>query len=339
MLPIFSACWGVLLYNGTVTRRQRQPRPPRGAAPTSRQPRAPDTPWDRAASWYDSLVGEKGSEYHQQVVIPGTLRLLALQKGERVLDLGCGQGVLCRALYKEGAQVTGVDLSRRLVQVARQRSPKEIRYLVADARKLDMLDSESFDAITCVLAAQNMNPLEPVFQECARLLRPGGRLVLVVTHPAFRIPRQSHWGWDEDRKLLYRAVDLYLSPLKIPIDVRPFKAPGRALTWTYHRPLQDYVNTLAAAGLWTNALEEWPSHKVSQPGPMAEAENRARSEFPMFLALRAVKIPWSSLAADAGDAPTQGAAPGPRAEGPGRRPTARPGWSPSSGGGKARPAR
>jgi len=225
------------------------------------------------------------------------------------------------------------------VQAARQRSPKEIRYLVGDARRLDMLDSESFDAITCVLAAQNMNPVEPVFQECARLLKPGGRLVLVVTHPAFRIPRQSHWGWDEDRKLLYRAVDRYLSPLKVPIDVRPFKAPGRAITWTYHRPLQDYVNALAQAGLWVNALEEWPSHKVSQPGPMAEAENRARSEFPLFLALRAVKVSESSLPAEAENKHTQGAAPGPQAQGPDRRPASRPRRPPSRGEGKTKPPR
>jgi hypothetical protein len=115
--------------------------------------------------------------------------------------------------------------------------------------------------------------------------------VTVLTHPAFRIPRQSGWGRDEDRKLLFRRVDRYLSPLKIPIDMRPFKLPEQQVTWTYHRPIQTYVNSLAEAGLWTNALEEWPSPRASQPGPTARAENRARGEFPLFLALRAVLVP------------------------------------------------
>lgn len=269
-------------------RQTKQPRssdtPPQGQAPHS------EASWDSVASWYDSLVGDKGSEYHRQVVIPGTLRLLGLQRGERVLDLACGQGVLSQALYQQGAQVTGVDLSHELIQRARQRSPRAIRYLVADARNLDILPDEAFDAITCVLAAQNIDPIEPVFAECARLLKPDGRLALVISHPAFRIPRQSRWGWDEGRRLLYRVVDRYLSPLKIPIDTRPFRAPGQ-VTWTYHRPLQAYINGLAAVGLWVNALEEWPSHKVSQPGPVAQAENRARDEFPMFLALRATRVP------------------------------------------------
>jgi SAM-dependent methyltransferase len=208
-----------------------------------------------------------------------------------VLDLACGQGAVSRALCQAGAAVTGVDLSPRLIQMARQRSPKAIRYLVGDARRLDSLPDKSFDAAVCVLAAQNIEPIAPVFAQCARLLKPGGRLVTVLTHPAFRIPRQSGWGRDEDRKLLFRRVDRYLTPLKIPIDMRPFKLPDQQVTWTYHRPIQTYVNGLAEAGLWTNTLEEWPSPRASQPGPTARAENRARGEFPLFLALRAVLVP------------------------------------------------
>ena len=255
--------------------------------------------WDIAARWYDGLVGEQGSEYQREVVIPGTLRLLGVRKGERVLDLACGQGVLSRALHEHGAQVTGVDLSAQLVEIARRRSPKDIRFLVADAARLDGLASGSFDAVTCMLALQNMESPEGALREAGRVLRPGGRLVLALMHPAFRIPRQSRWGWDEERKLLYRGVDRYLTPFKAPIDVRPFRAPGQTTTWTYHRPLQDYVKALADAGLLVDALEEWPSHKVSQPGPMAAAENRARLEFPLFLAMRAVtgvKLPSGSRA-------------------------------------------
>jgi len=243
------------------------------------------------APWYDSLASDRGTELHQQVLIPGVLRLLELKPGEWVLDLACGQGAVSRALGQAGGTVTGVDLSPRLIQLARQRSPKAITYMVGDARRMASLSDESFDAAVCVLAAQNMDPIAPVFAQGARLLKPGGRLVMVLTHPAFRIPRQSGWGRDEERKLLFRRVDRYLSPLKIPIDMRPFKQPDQQVTWTYHRPIQTYVNGLAEAGLWTNALEEWPSPRVSQPGPTARAENRARAEFPLFLALRAVRVP------------------------------------------------
>ena len=259
--------------------------------------------WDHIASLYDSLSAVRGTEFQQEIIIPGILRLLLLRRGERVLDQACGQGAVSKSLHSEGAEVTGVDLSPRLIDIARRRSPKAIRYLVGDVRRLDSLPDTEFDAVVCVLAVQNIEPIAPLFAESARLLRTGGRLVVVLNHPVFRIPRQSSWRWDEERKLLYRGVDRYLTPLRIPIDMAPFKDRGRKTTWTYHRPLQTYVNGLAAAGLWTNALEEWPSHKSSQPGPKAKAENRARTEFPMFLALRAVRVPDAPAARDASGTP------------------------------------
>ena len=259
--------------------------------------------WDHIASWYDSLAADRGTEFHQEIIIPGILRLLQLRRGEKVLDQACGQGAVSKSLHGEGAVVTAVDLSPRLVEMARRRSPKAIRYLVSDVRRLDSLSDGGFDAAVCVLAAQNIDPIGPLFAESARLLRTGGRLIVVLNHPVFRIPRQSSWRWDEERKLLYREVDRYLTPLKIPIDMAPFKDRGRKVTWSYHRPLQAYVNGMAAAGLWINALEEWPSHKSSQPGPKAKAENRARTEFPMFLALRAVRVPDALAPSDTSEGP------------------------------------
>ena len=281
--------------------RHGRPAPPVGSpphsAPSTRPPSrsAPatgpaDGSWEHVASWYDSLLGERGSEFHQAVIVPGLLRLLGLRKSERALDLACGQGAVSLALHAAGAEVLGVDLSQALITKARQRAPQGVRFLVGDARNLSAQESGSFDAAVCVLAAQNIDPIAPMFSECARLLRAGGRAVFIVPHPAFRVPRQSSWQWDEPRKLLYREVDRYLEPLKVPIDMRPFRSPGAQLTWTYHRPMGSYVNGLATAGLWTNALEEWASHKASQPGPKASAENRARKEFPLFLAVRAVKV-------------------------------------------------
>ncbi|MBI4338666.1 MAG: class I SAM-dependent methyltransferase [Chloroflexi bacterium] len=244
------------------------------------------------ARWYDTLVTDRGTDFHQGVVIPGVLRLLALRPGEQVLDGACGQGAVSRALAKVGAEVTGVDLSSSLIAMARQRSGKAIRFLVGDVRDLRNVlpEGQTFDAAVCVLALENLEPIEPALGECSRLLKAGGRLVIVTVHPAFRIPRQSSWGWDESQQLLFRALNCYLTPLKIPIDMRPFKDPMRQVTWTYHRPIQAYVHGLADAGLWIDALEEWPSHRVSQPGPRAKAEDRAREEFPLFLALRAVKV-------------------------------------------------
>lgn len=248
-----------------------------------------DTSWDNVAGWYDSLVGERGTDFHQTIVMPGALRLLELKAGEKVLDIGCGQGVFCRQLYAQKVTVTGIDASFQLIQTAKQRSPKEIRFEVLKAEKVAQANLGILDAAVCLLAIQNMEPLEAILKGCADVLRNGGRLVIVMTHPAFRIPRQSGWGWDEQRKLQYRRVDRYLSPLKIPIQMHPGSDPGQ-VTWSFHRSLETYVKSLTASGFAITALEEWVSNKESQRGGRSNAENTARKEIPMFLALRAEKV-------------------------------------------------
>ena len=70
-------------------------------SPSSSGPR---TDWGGVAEWYDELVGDSGSEYHREVVLPGVLRLMAMMKGEKAIDIACGQGVLCRLLHERGVE-------------------------------------------------------------------------------------------------------------------------------------------------------------------------------------------------------------------------------------------
>src|SRR5580693_5493655 len=102
------------------------------------QPREnlPATDWSEVAEWYDRLVGDEGSEFHREVILPGTLRLLGCQPDESVIDMACGQGVLCRVLNDRGVKVTGVDAADQLIRAARQRGPDAINYHVGDARDL-----------------------------------------------------------------------------------------------------------------------------------------------------------------------------------------------------------
>jgi ubiquinone/menaquinone biosynthesis C-methylase UbiE len=258
----------------------------------------PTTAWGEVADWYDQLVGDEGSEYQRHVVFPGVLRLLAIQQGQKVLDVACGQGVFCRILHERGAVPTGVDAAAELVSMARQRSDPAIAYQVGDARSLGFLPEGTFAAATCILAIQNIDSVPPVLSGIARTLGAAGRLVLVMMHPCFRGPKYSSWEWDEKAGLQFRRVDRYLLPRKEPIVTHPGRKTGR-YTWTFHRPIEFYVNALRKAGLLIDALEEWPSHKTSTSGPRAPAENTARKEIPMFLALRAVKPPQAAPATHA----------------------------------------
>lgn len=280
-------------WRSNLRMKRSKPRPSAGRSskPPSRPggPSGPRTDWGDVADWYDKLVGESGSEYHREVVLPGVLRLLAIQPGQETLDVACGQGVLCRILRERGAHVTGVDAAAELVRAARDRGPADIAYRVADVRELGFFREDSFDAACCVLAIQNIHPIQPVFAGVARALRQGGRLVIVMTHPAFRGAKETSWGWDDAEKVQFRRVDRYLIPRKTPITTHPGKDPGQ-YTWSFHKPIEVYAKALRTAGLLIDAIEEWPSHKTSTSGPRAPAENTARKEIPLFMAIRALKL-------------------------------------------------
>lgn len=270
--------------------------------------------WDHVATWYDDLLEGRRSDHYDQVILPGTVRLLAPGAGERVLDVACGQGILCRELQSLGATCVGVDASSQLIGLAQRLDPQST-YVVGDARELDRLEvgkGGDFDAAACVMALMNIEPLSPVMAGVAKHLKAGGRFVSVILHPAFRSPGQTSWGWAEvsnddpaprkpgsrmkERPLpvqrQYRRVDGYLSLAQRAIVMNPGAAShgkSAVTTVTHHRPIQAYVKALCDAGLKVTGLEEWVSVRQSQPGPRAGEENRTRREIPMFLAIRAEK--------------------------------------------------
>lgn len=279
--------------------RQRMGAPRRGPARPGRGPfhdagpsrrPAASTSWDPLAEWYIGWVGEDGSKHHRLLAIPAVLEALDIQPGESIIDIGCGHGVLSGYVSKAGGKYTGVDASPRLIDYARNHHNRDGRFFVGDAGDLAAqreLRTGSFDGGVFLLSIQDMEPVGPVLASAARMLKPGGRLVLLMTHPAFRVPRQSGWGWDEGRKLQFRRIDRYLTPLPVPLKSY---GDGGGVSRSYHRPLQEYINGLGAVGLAVDLMNEIPTWKVADAGPKANAVNTANREIPLFVALRAIKI-------------------------------------------------
>jgi ubiquinone/menaquinone biosynthesis C-methylase UbiE len=250
-----------------------------------------ETSWERVATWYDGWVGDRGSAYHQQLAIPALLDLLDPRAGEEILDVGGGQGVLVPYLTEGGARVTVVDASPKLIAAARRRHGRSpsARFLVGDARRLQAvagLEEGAHDAAVFLLSLQDMDPLEDVVRGVDWALTGHGRVVILMTHPAFRQPRHSGWGTDAGRKLTYRRIDAYLGEMAVPMK----SLGGGPPTRSFHRPISAYVNALAEAGFATDAMLEIPDLPPDRrPGKAARGDARATAEIPIFLGLRAVR--------------------------------------------------
>ena len=239
------------------------------------------------AAWYDEVVEDKES-YQQQVILPHLTRILALTKNDHLLDVACGTGFFAHSFAKQGANVTGVDVAPELVALAKRHAGPREQFVVGRADQLPLSDQSATKA-TCILALQNIQNLEGTLFECQRALAASGTLHLVLNHPAFRVPRGSSWGFDNKEGRQYRRIDHYLTESRVEINMHP---GGRATetTLSFHRPLQVYMKALRKCGFAVTALEEWISHKKSEPGPHAKTENNARKEIPLFLYLEAGKL-------------------------------------------------
>ncbi|HIH10980.1 TPA: methyltransferase domain-containing protein [Candidatus Woesearchaeota archaeon] len=257
--------------------------------PPSKNVRHQNTSWQPVSEWYTKTVGESGNYYHQHVVIPAVLQLLNLSENSSLLDLACGQGVLERQI-SPSVYYQGIDISPSLINYAKTQIHNPNHHVaVGNVTRPLPIAKTNFSHAAIVLALQNIEEPELALQQAADRLAPNGTLVLMLNHPAFRIPRQSSWGIDEKTKTQFRRVDRYLSPLKIPITAAPGQGQRSAITWSYHQPISAYSAFLNNAGFVIEIIEELGSDKVSV-GKAAKMENRSRVEFPLFMAIKAQKV-------------------------------------------------
>lgn len=113
---------------------------------------------------------------------------LELDRGECVLDIACGTGDLCRDLMHAGYRAVGIDFSTGMLRQARTSAP----LVRGDALDLPIATG-SVDGVTCGFALRNFTTLAPFLAECARVLRPGGRIALLeVAEPTGRMLRAGH---------------------------------------------------------------------------------------------------------------------------------------------------
>jgi len=117
---------------------------------------------------------------------PAILSLLPNLEGLNVLDAGCGPGVYSEGFVKRGANVTAIDFSERMIELARQRLGDSVDFHLADlGQPLTMLADEQFSVVVAPLCLDYVQDWRQVFSEFYRTLKPGGCFVKSSGHPSF----------------------------------------------------------------------------------------------------------------------------------------------------------
>jgi 2-polyprenyl-3-methyl-5-hydroxy-6-metoxy-1,4-benzoquinol methylase len=157
--------------------------------------------WNSGAEAYSDFIESGMDTYRLEVHGPALLAACGPVAGCRVLDLGCGQGYFSRELARQGARVTGVDLSEALIALARkheEREPCGIEYRAMSASAVrEPWPERPFDRVTACMSLQDMANVEAVFESVAAVLRPGGRFLFSIPHPGTDTPFRQ---WERDWK-------------------------------------------------------------------------------------------------------------------------------------------
>ena len=251
--------------------------------------------WDRNADvWADQVRGrwDIAREHWNN---PAFFEFVGDLRGKAVLDAGCGEGHNTRIFARRGARMTGVDLSAKMIEFAREAERREslgIRYEHASYTNIPMFRDGKFDVVISTMALMDGPDFPAAMREITRVLRPGGMLAFSILHPCFAT---KGMGWIRDesgRAIKFTVADYFNDDAWIERwkfghapnteQVEDFAVPR------FDRMLSDYINPVIAAGLRLEEIRE-PRAPESACQKFPEAFQKFRDHVALFMYVRASK--------------------------------------------------
>jgi len=241
--------------------------------------------WDANAERWTATYDDDGDSNRRFQSDEPMLALLGDVDGLRVLDVGSGNGYLCRKLASAGATMTGVEMSAEFVRMAKQREAEEglgITYHRGTVANMAYLESSHFDRAVSNYVLMDVQHYTDALAEVFRILRPGGWFVSVISHPCFSC---GPAGWVAPAPDSPRTEDRYAWQVDEYFRRGPFLGKWRDLdpVLSFHRPLRDYWQAFAEAGFIVDGFEE-PS-----------VTERGRRELPASRVARSLRTPYSCI--------------------------------------------
>jgi 2-polyprenyl-3-methyl-5-hydroxy-6-metoxy-1,4-benzoquinol methylase len=234
------------------------------------------------AARYDEVADFYAEGFPDRYDDSATEALLALTgtiDGLDVLDLACGHGRISRELARRGGRVFGVDIARRLVEMAEeseQADPLGVSYAVADASERGTtVPDAAYDLVVCCFGLSDIDDLEGAVATVQRCLRPSGRFVFSILHPCFPGAGEISGSWQSEGDYFHEGRWTAVGS----------RSTLRGQVGANHRKLSTYVTTLAGHGLLIDVMRE--------PAPPADWKLSApdAARHPVFLAASCTLVP------------------------------------------------
>jgi len=238
--------------------------------PDDRLPNAIDAYETIADSYASEVETNPHSIYYER---PAMRELLGDISSLRLLDAGCGPGIMMEWLVEKGAKsVVGVDGTSRMVEIARARLGEKCTLHVADlSQPMPFLKNESFDVIVSSATLGYIRDWKALFMEFSRILKGGGRVVFSVGHPCseYTLDGTDDYFATELRDYVWKGFE---KPIVVP---------------NYRRPLSAMVNSIVEAGFTIDRiLEPVPTPEFQKVNPDEYARLLRR---PRVLCMRVCK--------------------------------------------------